>query len=335
MGRVRLAQQGHRDWTGTSVGVRAHDAVRGNQRRPSDRCPRPGDPGTSDANLGPRRLRHLRPRGQGRRAQRWRQHCPGLNGTPAASARIALIARGLVLAAATAAGVRGLFLATRAAHGTEQKLRLLVRRLGLEAFAAPTRLLLWRRRGLRRRLRALFGRRWLRTALEVRPFAALALALVMAVAIKVAIAIAVAEATMIAAEGAVVAVVVVAAVLARLRMPLGVRRRRLEGGLREATLVEQILTIILGKLVAGLGEGVRPAQALLAVAAVALGRSMHLLAVSHDDPAIVLRVLKVILGKHRVARGLGVARQRDVFLGDMGGRTANLHVRPVRLKAAR
>jgi hypothetical protein len=32
---------------------------------------------------------------------------------------------------------------------------------------------------------------------------------------------------------------------------------------------------------------------------------------------------------------LGVTREGNVFLGDMRGRTANLHVRPVRLKAAR
>src|SRR5262245_51310634 len=182
---------------------------------------------------------------------------------------IASIARGFVLAAAAGAGaaLRGLFLAARPAHRPAQKLRLLVRRLRLEALPAPWRLLLWRRRGLRRGLQARFGGRRLWTALKGRPLATLAIA----VAIAIEVAVAIAEATMIAPERALVAVVVVAAVLARLRMRLGVRRR-LEGRLRETALIEQILTIILGELIPALGDIVRPAQALLAVAVVALAR---------------------------------------------------------------
>jgi hypothetical protein len=163
------------------------------------------------------------------------------------------------------------------------------------------------------------------------PFAALAIV----VAIPIHVAVAIAEAPMIAPEGSFMAVVVITAVLARLRMRLGMLRRGLEAWLREPTLVEQIIAIILAEIVAALGAVIGPAQALLAVAVVALARLMHLLPVRHDDAAVVLRMLEIVLGKHRIARGLGVARKGDIFFRDMSGRTANLYVRPVRLKAAR
>jgi hypothetical protein len=108
----------------------------------------------------------------------------------------------------------------------------------------------------------------------------------------------------------------------------------LEGRLREA-VVEQIVAIIVAEIVTALEPVIGPTQALLAVAVVTLTRLVHLLPIRHDDSAIMLRVLEVVLGQHRIAGGLGVTREGNVFLGDMRGRTANLHVRPVRLKAAR
>jgi len=112
-------------------------------------------------------------------------------------------------------------------------------------------------------------------------------------------------------------------------------RRGLEAWLRETAVIEQVVRIILAKIVAALAALIGPAQALLAVAVVALARLMHLLPVRHDDAAVMLCMLQVVLSKHRIARGLGVARKGDVFFRDMGGRAANLYVRPVRLKAAR
>ncbi len=109
----------------------------------------------------------------------------------------------------------------------------------------------------------------------------------------------------------------------------------MEAGLRKTAVIEQVVRVILAEIVAALGALIGPAQALLAVAVVALARLVHLLPVGHDDAAVVLRVLQVVLSKHWIARGLGVARKGDVFFRDMGGRTANLYVRPVRLKAAR
>jgi hypothetical protein len=49
----------------------------------------------------------------------------------------------------------------------------------------------------------------------------------------------------------------------------------------------------------------------------------------------VLGVLQVALGHHDIAGGMGVAGQLHVFLGDVGGGAAHLHVRPVRFKGAR
>ena len=40
-------------------------------------------------------------------------------------------------------------------------------------------------------------------------------------------------------------------------------------------------------------------------------------------------VLEIALGHHRVAGGLGVARELQVFLGHVMGRAPDLYVRPV------
>jgi hypothetical protein len=50
-----------------------------------------------------------------------------------------------------------------------------------------------------------------------------------------------------------------------------------------------------------------------------------------DHAEIVLGVLVIILGRHRVAGSLRIARELDVFLRNMRGRPADFHVRPVRL----
>ena len=48
-----------------------------------------------------------------------------------------------------------------------------------------------------------------------------------------------------------------------------------------------------------------------------------------NQAEIVLSMLVVVLGSHRVARGAGVAGELDIFLGHMGGGAADLDVRPV------
>jgi hypothetical protein len=45
-----------------------------------------------------------------------------------------------------------------------------------------------------------------------------------------------------------------------------------------------------------------------------------------DQAEVVLRVLKVVFGRDRIAGRMGVARKLKIFLGDMIGCAANLHV---------
>jgi hypothetical protein len=60
-----------------------------------------------------------------------------------------------------------------------------------------------------------------------------------------------------------------------------------------------------------------------------------LLAVGHDDAIIMLGVLEIILRQNRVARRLGISRQRHVFLGNVGRCAAQLHIRAVTFEAPR
>ena len=67
----------------------------------------------------------------------------------------------------------------------------------------------------------------------------------------------------------------------------------------------------------------------------AVARLLQLLAIGHDDAAVVLGVLQIVLGQHRVARGLRVARERQILLGDMRRRAPDFHVRTIGFEAAR
>ncbi len=49
-----------------------------------------------------------------------------------------------------------------------------------------------------------------------------------------------------------------------------------------------------------------------------------------DEAEIVLGVLQVVLGRDRIAAGVGIARELQVLLGDVVGVAADLHVGPVR-----
>jgi len=53
---------------------------------------------------------------------------------------------------------------------------------------------------------------------------------------------------------------------------------------------------------------------------------------ARDDAEIVFGVLEVILRHHRIAARLGIARQLQIFLGDMRGIATHLHVRTVALE---
>jgi hypothetical protein len=53
-----------------------------------------------------------------------------------------------------------------------------------------------------------------------------------------------------------------------------------------------------------------------------------------DDTEIVFGMLEIILRHYRIAAGLGIARQLQIFLGDMRGIATHLHVRTVALEIA-
>jgi hypothetical protein len=138
-----------------------------------------------------------------------------------------------------------------------------------------------------------------------------------------------------------------------------VTRRALD---RVALLVETSVGLLLAARIEHAGLGFHPAHGRLEVAAefVALvvaevvtslallaerttlhgiGVAAHLLqlllAIGHDDAGVMFRMLKVVLGEDGVAGGLRIARERQVFLGDMGGRAPDFHIRSVRFEAAR
>ena len=60
-----------------------------------------------------------------------------------------------------------------------------------------------------------------------------------------------------------------------------------------------------------------------------------LVAEGHDDAVVVLGVLQIVLGQHRIAGRRRIAGERHVLLGDMRGRAADLYVRARALEAAR
>ena len=59
-----------------------------------------------------------------------------------------------------------------------------------------------------------------------------------------------------------------------------------------------------------------------------------LLAEGHDDAVVVLCVLQIILGEHRIARRLGIMSQRNVLLRNVRGSTPDFHIRTVALETA-
>lgn len=56
---------------------------------------------------------------------------------------------------------------------------------------------------------------------------------------------------------------------------------------------------------------------------------------ARDDAEIMFGVLEIVLRHHRVAARLGVARELEIFLGNMGGIAADLDVRTIALEVAR
>ena len=102
----------------------------------------------------------------------------------------------------------------------------------------------------------------------------------------------------------------------------------------------ELVTIIIAKLVAAIHRVLRPNhRARRAVHAVGerIGAALAhlLLAKGHDDAVIVLSVLHIVLGQHRVAGRMRIARQLHIFFRNMRRRAAQLDIRPGALKAPR
>ncbi len=224
----------------------------------------------------------------------------------------------------------GLFLAVAvlgagAANGATEKFRLLVLRLLREALRPI------RAAGFRVTLALLL----LRRAIHRLPAGFLTVAIKTAVttvsATVATIIVAVAVAALVAPEGAVVTVL--AAVVLALGLEALRWLRLVHRNLRH--LREVVAAGVVAVLIAELVAAFTALAHALAVAIQAFALLAHLLAVSHDDAAVVLGVLQVILCQHGIARRLCVARESDVFLGNVRGRTANFHIRAVGFKAPR
>jgi hypothetical protein len=60
-----------------------------------------------------------------------------------------------------------------------------------------------------------------------------------------------------------------------------------------------------------------------------------LLAVSHDDAIVVLRMLEIVFHQNRITGRLGIPGERHVLLSNVSGRAAQLHIRTVALETPR
>jgi hypothetical protein len=150
--------------------------------------------------------------------------------------------------------------------------------------------------------------------------------------IIVAVTIAEAVLVLVAPEGTIAIGVVtrmavlLPALMLRLAVMLG------HGRLRKAVVHHVVAAIVVAAEVVALARDTD-------VLAVAIGHvaalRLQLLAIGHDDAAVVLGVLQIILRQHRIAGGLRIASERQIFLGDVRRGTPDLHIRAVGFETAR
>lgn len=216
------------------------------------------------------------------------------------------VAGGLVLA-----GGRGIVTFAATPYGPAQEFRLLVDLLHRLASAG---------------LAAAFGCQ-LGLALD-RLGAVVTLPVPIVAAIPVAVAAMVAPIRAVMPILAMIALVTVVAAL-RVSLPLWLRQR-----LRKA-LVGEVFAVLLDTEFLSIGTLARSPHAQALTIAVQITGLMHLLAIRHDNPAVMLRMLQIVFRKHWIAGGLRVARQRKVFFGDVRRCAPDFNVRAIRLKATR
>jgi len=149
--------------------------------------------------------------------------------------------------------------------------------------------------------------------------------------IIVAVTIAEAVLVLVAPEGTIAIGVVtrmavlLPALVLRLAVMLG------HGRLRKAVVQHVVAAIVVAEVVALARDTDVLAVAIGHVAALRL----QLLAIGHDDAAVVLGVLQIILRQHRIAGGLRIASERQIFLGDVRRGAPDLHIRAVGFETAR
>jgi len=149
--------------------------------------------------------------------------------------------------------------------------------------------------------------------------------------IIVAVTIAEAVLVLVAPEGTIAIGVVtrmavlLPALVLRLAVMLG------HGRLRKAVVQHVVAAIVVAEVVALARDTDVLAVAIGHVAALRL----QLLAIGHDDAAVVLGVLQIILRQHRIAGGLRIASERQIFLGDVRRGAPDLHIRTVGFETAR
>jgi hypothetical protein len=119
---------------------------------------------------------------------------------------------------------------------------------------------------------------------------------------------------------------ILVAVLRGVSIPTGIKVTSvLATGLRGVVAILVALIVFLGPI------GTQAARRLTR----RVTRLLQLLAIRHDDAIVMLGVLEIILSQHRIAGRLRVARECQIFLGNMRRRAANFYVRAVRLETAR
>jgi hypothetical protein len=113
----------------------------------------------------------------------------------------------------------------------------------------------------------------------------------------------------------------------RLRFARSVRRipARLHGLLVAAALLVTVIEGVVAHVASHIGFGTIELRILLT----------ELFLRGGDQAVVVLRMLIVVLGRHRIAGGLRVARQLNILLGDVSRISADLYVGSVRLKDPR
>jgi hypothetical protein len=148
-------------------------------------------------------------------------------------------------------------------------------------------------------------------------------------------AVTVAEAVLVAPERAITVGVVarMTVLLMLLALMLWLAVMLGHGRLRETVVQHVVAAILVAEVVAF--ALTRDAYALAIAVGHVAALLLQLLAIGHDDAAVVLGVLQIVLREHRVAGGLRVASERKIFLGDMCRGTADLHIRTVGFETAR